>query len=76
MKTNVITHYDLLIDENNDPVVLSVSREQKNTIDFGTRTIQVFPDDPRGIKSQIENGGLHLLQTIEIENAYIFVSEK
>lgn len=56
--------------------VLSVSKERENTIDYGTRAIHIFPDDPDGIKSQIETSGLYLLQSIETENAYIFTSEK
>ena len=56
--------------------VLSVSKDQADTIDYGTRKLRVFPDDPHVIRSQIENSGSYLLQTIEIENAYIFVSEK
>lgn len=56
--------------------VLSVSKDRDDTIDYGTRTIRVFPDDPSEIRSQIENSGLRLLRTIETEKAYIFVAEK
>lgn len=56
--------------------VLSVSKDQADTIDYGTRKLRVFPDDSYVLKSQIENSGLYLRKTIETENAYIFVSEK
>ncbi len=56
--------------------VLSVSKEQEDRIDYGTRAIRVFPDDPCAIRSQIKNSGLLLRQIIETENAFIFVSEK
>ena len=109
MKTDIITHYDLLIEENNDPVNdpkplqeymdkwdgpsfidalrldksksvleigLSVSKELTDEINYGTRIINVFPDTPETIKSQIKSSGLYLVNVIEVENAYIFVSEK
>lgn len=57
-------------------LVLSISKDQTDLIDYGTRKIRVFPDNPRSIKAQIEKSGLSLLQTLETENAYIFVAEK
>lgn len=56
--------------------VLSVSKDQADTIEYGSRKIRIFPDGFNEIRAQIENSGLHLLQTVETENAYIFVSEK
>jgi len=56
--------------------VLSVSKEQTDTIDYGTRKIRVFPDNQDGIKSQIENSGLSLTKMIEVENAFIFCFRK
>ena len=56
--------------------VLSVSKDREDTIDYGTRAIRVFPDDPGAIRSQIKNSGLLLLETIETENATVFVSGK
>lgn len=55
---------------------LSVSKDQSDMIDYGTRKLRIFPDKPDVIKAQIENSGLNLLQTVEIENAYIFITEK
>lgn len=56
--------------------VLSVSKELTDEINYGTRIINVFPDTPETIKSQIKSSGLYLVNVIEVENAYIFVSEK
>lgn len=56
--------------------VLSVGKEQSDTLDYGTRKIKVFPDDPDAIIAQIKKSGLLLTKMTETENAFIFVSEK
>lgn len=56
--------------------VLSIDKNQDTFIDFGTRKIPVYPDNPEDIKRYIKNTDLHLIQHYETELAHIFVAEK
>lgn len=56
--------------------VLSIEKNQNKYIDYGDRKIEIYPDNPTDIEAYIVNAGLTLLDCIETEFAYIFVSEK
>lgn len=56
--------------------VLSISKDQSNAIDFGTRKIAIYPDNPESTETGIKNSGLVIVRKIQTENAYIFISEK
>ncbi len=54
--------------------VLSIDKNQNKYIDYGDRKIKIYPDNPDDIKEYFMNSGLTLLDCIETEFAYIFVS--
>lgn len=56
--------------------VLSIDKKQNKYIDYGSRKIKIHPDNPTDIKKYIAISGLTLLDFIETEFAFIFVSEK
>lgn len=55
--------------------ILSTDKNQSEFIDFGTRKIPVFPDNPQDIKTFIKNADLQLIQHYETEYAHIFVAK-
>ena len=54
--------------------VLSIDKSQNKYIDYGNRKIEIYPDNPTDIKAYMIKSGLTLLNCIETEFAYIFVS--
>ncbi|MGN0521207.1 MAG: class I SAM-dependent methyltransferase [Eubacterium sp.] len=56
--------------------ILSVDKSQNKYIDYGDRKIKIYPDNPTNIKAYILKSGLTLLDCMETEFAYIFVSIK
>lgn len=54
--------------------VLSVSKDQSNELDFGTRKVPLYPDNPQDIKTYLTNAELKLLKEIETEFAWIIVT--
>lgn len=60
----------------NGRFVLSVDKSQNKCIDYGSRKIEIYPDNPADIKANIIHSGLKLLDCIETDFAYVFVSMK
>ncbi len=56
--------------------VLSIDKNQNKYIECGDRQIEIYPDNLSDTKAYIINSGLTLLDGIETEFAYIFVSLK
>ena len=52
-------------------VVLSLDKGQENWINYGTRKIRVYPDDPQTMTSWMEQAGLDNLSTTETSFAHI-----
>ncbi len=56
--------------------ILSIDKNQNEYIDYGDRKVIIYPDNPADIEKYIINSGLTLLDCIETEFAYIFISTK
>jgi GrpB-like predicted nucleotidyltransferase (UPF0157 family)/SAM-dependent methyltransferase len=57
--------------------VLSLDKEHKgNKIDYGNRTLTIYPDTPQEIMQYIKNAGLAVVGEKELEFAWIIVAEK
>ena len=56
--------------------VLSIDKNQNKYIDYADRKIKIYPDNPNNTKEYLTKSGLKLLDYIETEFAYIFVSLK
>ncbi len=56
--------------------ILSIDKNQREYLDYGTRKIKLFPDTPREIISHIASSGLLLIKHYETEFAHIFVAIK
>ena len=54
--------------------VLSIDKNQSDTIDYGTRKITVFPDCKENITEYINHSGMSLIKIFETEFAYVFVA--
>lgn len=65
---------DLLND--NGIFVLSIDKNQDNTIDMGTYKVNIFPDNPNDIEKYIKNAKLNIITKYETEFAHIFVCTK
>ena len=61
---------------NGDRAVISLNKDQSTELDFGTRKIPLYPDNPEEIKKYLLNAGLKVVKTQEIEFAWIIVAEK
>lgn len=55
--------------------VLSIDKNQSDTIDYGTRKITVFPDCKEDITEYINHSGMSLIKIFETEFAYILLAE-
>ncbi len=74
-KQNAVNKVSLLL--NPDGIfVLSFDKNQSKFIDFGTRKIPVYHDNPDSIKTYIKNSNLNLTEQYETEYAPIFVAMK
>lgn len=57
--------------------VLSLDKEHKgDVIDYGNRSLNIYPDTPQEIKQYLTNAGLTVVSEKEIEFATIIVAEK
>ena len=56
--------------------VLSIDMEQSRELDYGTRKIKLYPDDPEEMRRLFSNVALTLLDFYETERAYILVGQK
>ena len=56
--------------------VVSIDKNQNETIDYGTRTITVYPDTPENIQLYVEAIGLIVENIFETELANVFVIKK
>lgn len=54
--------------------VLSIDKNQSNTIEYGTRVINVYPDCKEDIAEYINQSGMSLIKIFETEFAYVFVA--
>lgn len=53
--------------------VLSIDKNQSNTIEYGTRVINVYPDCKEDIAEYINQSGLNLIKVFETDLAHVFV---
>lgn len=60
----------------NGRFVLSIDKNKNEYIDYGTRIIEIYPDDLDITKKCIEKSGLQVEKVIETEQAYIIVATK
>lgn len=56
--------------------VLSIDKNQNDTIEYGTRKIKIYPDRQEDIIKYINQSGMNLLKVFETEFAYIFIAHK
>lgn len=57
-------------------VVLSLDKNRDKIIDYGTRKIRVYPDDPQEIAAWMKGAGLTVLSTTETAFAHIIAAER
>lgn len=55
--------------------VLSIDKNQSDTIDYGTRKIQVYPDCKEDIAKYMIDSGMELAEMLETKFAYIFLAK-
>lgn len=56
--------------------VLSIEKDQKETIDYGTREITIYPDNPDNIQTYAAAAGMSIQSIFETEFANILVLKK
>ena len=56
--------------------VLSIDKNPAAVIDYGTRAIRVFPDDPDATKEYLKSSGFENIALSETEFGFIFTAEK
>ena len=56
--------------------VLSIDKNQSDILDYGKRSLKLYPDDPKKIHSILFSAGFSNIQTRETEFAYLFSAEK
>lgn len=54
--------------------VLSLDKDDSHVIDYGTRQITVYPDDPAALAGHLCKAGMKVLPTQETEFAYILTA--
>ena len=74
-KQEAINKITTLLNDNGR-FVLSIDKNKNEYIDYGTRIIEIYPDDLSTTKKYIENSGLQLEKVFETELAYIIVATK
>ena len=62
--------------DKNGRFVLSIDKNQSKYIDYGTRMVEIYPDDSNTTKNYIEKSGLQFEKVIETELAFIIVATK
>lgn len=65
---------DLLND--NGRFILSIDKNRDAFINYGSRTIKIYPDDPAEIPQYMNSAGLIIYEMYETEHAYIFSAGK
>ena len=55
--------------------VLSVDKNQSDTIDYGTRKIKIYPDNKEDIVKYITQSGMNLIKVFETDFAFVFIAE-
>ena len=55
--------------------VLSVDKNQSDTIDYGTRKIKIHPDRKEDIAEYITQSGMNLMKVFETDFAFAFIAE-
>ena len=53
--------------------VLSIDKNQSDTIDYGARKIKIYPDHKEDIIGYINKSGMDLIKVFETEFAYVFI---
>ena len=56
--------------------VISLDKSRDEYIDYGTRSVRVYPDDPQEIAALFAAFGMSVLPMVETEFAYIIVAER
>lgn len=55
--------------------VLSIDKNQSDTIDYGTRKIKIYPDNKEDIVKYITQSGMNLMKVLETDFAFVFIAE-
>lgn len=55
--------------------VLSIDKNQSDTIDYGTRKIKIYPDNKEDIVKYITQSGMNLMKVFETDFAFVFIAE-
>lgn len=55
--------------------VLSIDKNQSDTIDYGTRKIKIYPDNKEYIVKYITQSGMNLMKVFETDFAFVFIAE-
>lgn len=55
--------------------VLSIDKNQSDTIDYETRKIKIYPDNKEDIVKYITQSGMNLIKVFETDFAFIFIAE-
>ncbi|PWM70897.1 MAG: class I SAM-dependent methyltransferase [Bacillota bacterium] len=73
-QTAIKTVFRLL--NSNGIFLLSIDKSQNKFIDYGTRKIRVYPDQPEKIEKMLSNAGFHAIDRHETEKAVIFSAKR
>ncbi len=57
-------------------IVLSLDKSREPVLDFGTRKIPVYPDDPEDIACRMRSAGLAVTDVTDVENAWLIRATK
>ena len=55
--------------------VLSIDKNQSDTIDYGTRKIKIYPDNKEDIVKYITRSEMNLMKVFETDFAFVFIAE-
>ncbi len=56
--------------------VLSLDKNQNSTLDFGTRQVKIYPDDPEEIMNMFLKCGFFEIEKHEIDHAYLIKAKR
>jgi len=56
--------------------VLSLDKNREKELDYGIRTLRIYPDDPQTISTLFEAVGMTVLPVVETEFAWIITAER
>lgn len=57
-------------------LVLSLDKNQEDILDYGSRKIPIYPDDPAAMTEIFQKAGLAVIGPLETEFAHILIGEK